>query len=110
CRPAEPDTVLFAETPVFARAVDLVGLDDSRIVPHALAVLLDHANERFTLVEVIPRQAIEERIALRHAHGDLGTELDSRFSFPAYDRSDMRLMNTDDPIFNLVRALIIHLK
>src|SRR5690606_9418600 len=55
CRSTEPNPMLFAEAPVFARAVDLVRLDDSRIESHAAAILLDHVNERRALVEVIPR-------------------------------------------------------
>ncbi len=102
--------MLFAEAPVLARAVDLIRLDDSRIGSHALAVLLDHVNKRRALVEVIPGQTIKERIALCHAHRDLGSELDSRLGFPAHDRPDMRLMNVDDPVFYLMGSLAPHLK
>jgi len=85
CWSTDPNTVLLAEVPVLVRAVDLIRLDNCRIVSHSLAVLLDHINKRRALVKVVPRQTIKERIALCHAYRDLGSELDARLSFPAHE-------------------------
>ena len=42
------------------------------------------------------------------AHVELGAEFNRGFCFPSHDRSDVRLADTDDTVFDAVCAILVH--
>ena len=107
-RSGEPGFVLFAVFQILAGAIDFIDKYTLGIMSRTLLVLFDHILQARGLIVCVKAVSFETRPAVANANIELYAKLYLRLGFSAHDRSDPRLAQTDDPVLNTVRTVIVH--
>src|SRR5690606_10868018 len=99
---------LFAIRSVLTIPVDLIGQNLLWVHPEAFLIRLYRFDQGDAFVEVVPLPTLQESKPLHHTDGHLRPKFDFRFGFPSNNRSNVWLVDVDNPIFYLVHSLCIH--
>lgn len=109
CRSGYSNPVFFAERTVLSVSVYLIDKNAFRIVSSAVVVFFDCVDQYISFTVCIEGQPFQScKPAFIDAHVELGAEFNRGFCFPSHDRSDVRLADTDDTVFDAVCAILVH--
>jgi len=101
-RTGQPYPVLAAILPVFTIPVNLVGMYRFRVHIESFMVFLNDFNKINAFIEVVPTDPFGEGISVNQTDGYLGAKLGIRYDLATLDRTNMRLRDADNPIFDAV--------
>ena len=100
--------MFFTKTQIVSRSINPVGMDRLGVYTKTLPVRFHLILKVLALVEVVPAGFVHKRISIHQADGQFGTKLGIASGLAPFDRTHMRLTDTDNAIIDFVTSMIVH--